>query len=126
LKCIISYDRDNNGKLLSDGLLAVYKKNLLLLSVDGAGAEVEAEAASVTSGSSFYAILDRSARLSNEDTVVLNVPIRVFITGDLAFYATIVGKEGMDKAHCHWCKLSKHQWQPYGHPLGIKWTLYRS
>jgi hypothetical protein len=33
--CIISYDRDDNGKLLSDGLLAVYKKKILL-SVDGA------------------------------------------------------------------------------------------
>jgi hypothetical protein len=72
--------------------------------VDGVGAECEQV-------SSFYAILDRTGRLCDEDTLVLNVPIRVFITGDLAFYATVVGKEGMDKAHCHWCKLPSSQWQ---------------
>jgi hypothetical protein len=39
------------------------------------------------------------------------VPIRVFMTGDLAFHATILGKEGVDKAHCMWCKLKKAEWQ---------------
>jgi hypothetical protein len=47
-------------------------------------------------GPSFYAILDRTARKSVDDTLVLNVPIRIFITGDLALDATMVGKEGMD------------------------------
>jgi hypothetical protein len=37
---------------------------------------------------------------SGNDMLMLNVPIHVFITGDLAFYAMVVGKEGMDKAHC--------------------------
>jgi hypothetical protein len=53
----------------------------------------------------------------------LNFPICVFITRDLAFYATVVGKEGMDKAHCHWCKLSSAQWQTYEHAPGPKWTI---
>jgi hypothetical protein len=112
-------------------LLAIYKKNsaegelqnstegkVQDISADGSAAEGESE-----SEAKFYAILDRSARLCNEDTLVLNVPIRVFIMGDLAFYATVVGKEGMDKAHCHWCKLPSSQWQTYGHAPGPKWTL---
>jgi hypothetical protein len=45
-----------------------------------------------------YAILDRTNRLSIHDTLVHTAPIPVFITRDLAFYAAVVGKEGMDKA----------------------------
>jgi hypothetical protein len=100
LKRIISYERDEEGNLVSDGTLGVYKKHR------GAEGDAEGEA-----GETFYAILDRTDKLSIEDEMVLNVPIRVFITGDLAFYATVVGKEGMDKAHCLWCKLKKAQWQ---------------
>jgi hypothetical protein len=60
----------------------------------------------------------------SEDTLVLNVPIRVFITDEFVLYATVVGKEGTVKAHCHWCKLPSSQWQAYGHaPPGSKWTL---
>jgi hypothetical protein len=84
------------------------------------GAEGDPETNVVEQASKFYAILDRTGRLGDEDTLVLNVPIRVFITGDLAFYATVVGKEGMDKAHCHWCKLPSAQWQTYGHAPGPK------
>jgi hypothetical protein len=80
---------DENGKLVSDGALAVYKKNILL-PADG-------------DSSSFYAILDRTTWKSVDDTLVLNVPIQMFITGDLAFYATMVEEEGMDKSHWHWC-----------------------
>jgi hypothetical protein len=94
LKRMVSYEQDDNGKLVGDGTLAIYT-NDILLPVDGVGQE----------GSTFHAILDRTPRLSGNDTLVLNVPIHVFITGDLAFYANVVGKEGMDKAHCHWCKL---------------------
>jgi hypothetical protein len=105
LKRIISYERDANGRLVNDGDLSVYAKSL------------------PGETCPFYAILDRTVRVSPDDTLVLNVPIRVFITGDLAFYATVVGKEGMDKAHCHWCKLTSAQWQALGHPPGTKWTL---
>jgi hypothetical protein len=74
------------------------------------GAAGDPETNVVEQTSTFYAIVDRTARLGDKDTLVLNVPIHVFITGDLAFYATVVGKEGMDKAHCHWCKLPSAQW----------------
>ncbi len=132
LKRIVHYERNENGQLISDGTLAVYKKNSQGAEHETGepgerntqGAEGEAEGEGVEQQSTlFYAILDRTPRLADEDTLVLNVPIRVFITGDLAFYATVVGKEGMDKAHCHWCKLPSAQWQTYGHAPGPKWTL---
>jgi hypothetical protein len=148
LKRIVQYKRNENGQLISDGTLAVYKKNSQGAeretgergtgepgerNTQGAEGEAQsvqnlnqgAEGKGVEQQSTllFYAILDRTPRLADEDTLVLNVPIRVFITGDLAFYATVVGKEGMDKAHCHWCKLPSAQWQTYGHAPGPKWTL---
>ena len=126
LKQIVCYKRNDKGQLVSDGRLAVYKKENL-----GQGVEREMEEATerIPQGaegkptSTLYAILDRTGQLGDEDTLVLNVPISVFITGDLAFSATVVGKEGMDKAHCHWCKLPSAQWQTYGHAPGPKWTL---
>jgi hypothetical protein len=51
LKCIIQYKRDNNGKLLSDGMLPIYKK--------------AAEEGKREETSTFYAILDRTNRVRN-------------------------------------------------------------
>jgi hypothetical protein len=104
LRRIIQYERGNDGNLLSDGTLTIYKK-----------------AAEETSR--FYAILDRTNRVRIDDTLELSVPIQVFVTGDLAFYATVLGKEGMDKAHCIWCKLKRSEWQTPQHAPGVKWNL---
>jgi hypothetical protein len=91
LKRIINFQRDADGKLISDRSLAIFKQP-----------EGKPEADPVDGISSFYTILDGTYRLCDEDTLVSNVPIHVFIMGDLAFYMTVVGKEeGMDKAHCH-------------------------
>jgi hypothetical protein len=103
LKFIIRFERDKNGKLLSDGALAIYKNNIIL-PVDGAADGIGGE------GSTFYTIcLDRTAQLSDDDMLVLNVSIHIFITSNLAFCTTVAGKEGMDKALCHWCKLPSSQ-----------------
>jgi hypothetical protein len=109
LKCIIHYERDDNGKLLSNGMLSIYKK---------AAEEGEREETST-----FYAILDRTNRVHINDTLELSVPIHVFVTGNLAFYATVLGKEGMDKAYCTWCKLKCSEWQTCPHAPGMKWNL---
>jgi hypothetical protein len=104
----ISYERDKNGRLVSDGSLTIYRKNSVLPVADTAD-DIGGEA------STLYAILDR--------TLKLNVPIHVFITGDLSLYTAIMRKEGMDKAHCHWCKLRSSQWQVLGHAPDTKWTF---
>jgi hypothetical protein len=130
LKRIVHYKRNENGQLISDGSLAVYKKNspqagaerktaeagerspqvgaereALSIRNLNQGAEGKAETDITGQTSMFYTILDRTHRLGDEDILVLNVPISVyilvlnvlirdFITGDQAFYATVVGKEG--------------------------------
>jgi hypothetical protein len=45
------------------------------------------------------------------------------ITGDLAFCATALGKEGMDKTRCLWRELERAKWQSFGHDCGVEWTL---
>jgi hypothetical protein len=88
LKQIVCYVRNNNGQLVSDGTLAVYKKENL-----GQGAEREMEEAGERNPqgaegkptSTFYAILDRTSQIGDEDTLVLNVPICVFIMGRPSF-----------------------------------------
>jgi hypothetical protein len=60
-KRIISYERDKNGRLVSDGSLSIYKKNSVL-PLDGTGDDIGGEA------STLYAILDRTGLVSGEDT----------------------------------------------------------
>jgi hypothetical protein len=110
LKRIINYERDaTTGKIVRDGWLSIYKKG----QADGGAIE----------GGGLYAILDRKEKTAENDEEVLKVPICVFVTGDLVFYFTVVGKEGMDKAHCFWCRCKKGIWQSCGHPPGVKWSL---
>ena len=45
------------------------------------------------------------------DVLVQSGPFRLFITGDLAFYAMMVGKEDGDRYWCRWCQMPKTEWQ---------------
>ena len=49
--------------------------------------------------------------------------VRVFMTGDLAFYSTILGKEHVSGTWCPYCDLPHSNWQDYGHRAGKMWTL---
>ena len=63
----------------------------------------------------------------NDEFLHLNCVVKptAFLTGDLAFLATILGKEGFSTAWCCWCDLIKAQWQEDGHELGTLWTYFR-
>jgi hypothetical protein len=115
LKRIIKCERDGNRKLSSDGTLKVHKK---LQGAEGdadRGAEGDADPC-------FHATLERTERSCPLDTLEIDVPIHVFMTGGLAFCATVLDKEGMDKAHCMWCELKKAEWQADWHERGVEWT----
>jgi len=45
------------------------------------------------------------------------------LTGDLAYIATILGKDNSSGWHCPYCKLGHSKWQCKGHELGELWTL---
>ena len=51
-------------------------------------------------------------------------PIRVFVTGDLAFYCELVGKVHMSATWCHWCTLFKETWLDVDHVKGRPWTNF--
>jgi hypothetical protein len=109
LKRIIKCEQDGTGKLSTDGTLSVHEKNRR-------GTEDDADPTSC-------AILDGTGQTCANDTLENSAPIRVFTTGDLAFHATVLGKEGMDKVHRMWCEPKKAEWQADGHERGVKWTL---
>jgi hypothetical protein len=59
----------------------------------------------------------------NENELFFSFLTRTLIAGDLAFYATILGKENMSSVWCTWCKLSKSAWALPDHNLGELWTI---
>jgi hypothetical protein len=56
-------------------------------------------------------------------TVLSSLHIRVFVTGDLAYFAAILGKVNMAGGWCTWCGLSPREWSPIDHDKGQLWTL---
>ncbi len=63
--------------------------------------------------------IHEEAPLCNQifDEYFIALPINVYITGDLAFYATVLGKENMGGIWCPWCMLSKQEWSADPHEL---------
>jgi hypothetical protein len=62
-------------------------------------------------------------RRRTSDVEVLKVPLQMFITGDLAFYAMFLGKDGASMKWCWLCQLSHKSWQNEGYERGRLWTL---
>ena len=57
------------------------------------------------------------------DTVVADIPLRLFACGDLAFYALVLGRNGMSPIWCWLCQQSKTEWTSEG-PSGLEmWTI---
>jgi hypothetical protein len=56
-------------------------------------------------------------------TIISSLYIRVFVTGDLAYFAAILGKVNMAGGWCTWCGLSPREWSPTEHDKGQLWTL---
>ena len=54
---------------------------------------------------------------------VIQVVTRLLISGDLAFFATVVGKVNRSGCWCHWCNLSPLEWENTNHEKGMLWTI---
>jgi len=67
----------------------------------------------------FYKPDDNQYDMNLHQTILFNI----FMTGNLAFIATCLGKEGSASWHCYVCDLKYATWQAKGHDLGKKWTL---
>jgi hypothetical protein len=72
-------------------------------------------------GNPIVTLVDERPDNNNNRGIVLQ--IRAFMAGDLAFYATVLGKPNMSPCWCTWCMLSKLQWNIEGHRAGPEWTV---
>ncbi len=50
-----------------------------------------------------------------EQSSLCNVPICLFINGDLKFFAQILGREGMSTSWCMWCQVHPSEWKGLKH-----------
>jgi len=64
-------------------------------------------------------------RPENINNMCITLEIRAFVAGDLAFYATVLGKPNMSPCWCTWCMLSKVQWSASDHDAGAEWTIQK-
>ena len=51
-----------------------------------------------------------------------HIPINLYMTGDLAFYSLVLGKENMSGHWCWRCDLNSREWQDLT-KVGQCWTL---
>ena len=49
--------------------------------------------------------------LNAEQPAMCDVPIRLFINGDLKFFAQILGRDGMSSSWCMWCQVHPSGWK---------------
>ena len=70
-----------------------------------------------------FVVFEDELPAENENNNYADLGIRAFISGDLAFFATILGKPNMSPVWCNWCMLSKQAWTVQGHDPGGKWTI---
>ena len=115
LRATIMPSLNNELKELKDLKLVVYKK----VQEDGTVQEVTSQVNQ--SNSPFVHPTTNVPCVDFE--VVNNCDIRLIMTGDLAFYAAVVGKPNMSGNWCHWCQLSPKEWQAKDHDKGECWTL---
>ena len=64
-----------------------------------------------------------SNNVSDSLSFVKSSKIRILFTGDLAYYASILGKVNMSGNWCTWCNLHKEDWKQSGHETGHPWTI---
>ena len=54
---------------------------------------------------------------------IIQIPTRILISGDLAFFATVVGKVNISDCWCHWCNLSIKEWSDKAHAKDMLWSV---
>ena len=63
-----------------------------------------------------------SGRASDIQLFLYIKSIRLFITGDLAYQATVMGKDKSSGHHCPQCNLTVSTWSAFNHSKGNQWT----
>ena len=54
---------------------------------------------------------------------IIQIPTCILISGDLVFFATVVGKVNMSDYQVDWCNLSAREWSDKSHAKIMLWTV---
>jgi hypothetical protein len=68
-------------------------------------------------------IVEGQAEFGENPASEKNMPINLFLAGDILFYNMVIGKEGMSGWWCSYCKLFKNDWQQLHHQPSVPWTI---
>jgi hypothetical protein len=71
-----------------------------------------------------YAIIGNAQSKRNAgDDCMLTTNVELWMSGDLLWYSTALGKEGYAGWWCPYCTAFKTNWQSKDHEVGEKWTV---
>jgi hypothetical protein len=71
-----------------------------------------------------YVMLGHGNEVPEEDTTLLGeAEIELFMSGDLLWFHTALGKEGYQSWWCPYCQSFKNDWQEKNHEMSPAWTL---
>jgi hypothetical protein len=72
---------------------------------------------------SLISIVEGQAEFGANAAAQKNIPINLFMAGDVLFYNMVIGKKGTSGWWCSYCKLFKNDWQELGHERGKPCTI---
>jgi hypothetical protein len=70
----------------------------------------------IKNGSGFVVRLEENGQMSlcfndiNNEGTICNVPIYLFINGDMKYFAQMLGREGMSTSWCMYCQIHPSDW----------------
>jgi hypothetical protein len=70
-----------------------------------------------------YALGTELAQRENWDVFLVTASVTLWMSGDLFWYATALGKECYAGLWCSYCQLFKVDWQSAGHAEGNLWMM---
>jgi hypothetical protein len=80
--------------------------------------------AATNSWADSYAIIGNAqSKRSEGDECMLSTNVELWMSGDLLWYSTALGKEGYAGWWCPYCTAFKSNWQLKEHEVGERWTM---
>ncbi len=74
-----------------------------------------------------FKLIFSQSQLDREFEQLCDVPVQVYVVGDLKFYAQMLGCTNMSGNWCMWCLMSPHEWKlPLNEvplPHSEEWTI---
>jgi hypothetical protein len=115
----------DNSEILNNTLFGPFNQGILRMTNGRmcTGPDPDGSIRIIRGDGGIYVTFNLDGKREAADSVLKEIPFRVFMTGDLAYYAICHGKENSTSHWCPWCVLSHANWQADGHELGELWDL---